>query len=249
MPIFSRNQKHKMKNAGALVVQPMKLDMPIDYAERSGAAFLPTLESHVLVPFAEALISGLFAGFVVGTVVAMVALIGNQGWKIVILSGLASGFLATYIMSWRAWNGHLNDYKALLWYTEYAEGPGPAQDNKQVHEARVKVNNNWVHADLPFDRNNPQALVDFASAVVAGIAPFSERGAGRYGYSVTRFNELRDSLIKGHLAYWKNPQNKREGIGLSRSGIALLKSVADNPPPPDYEPPDDLGMSPEIVQK
>lgn len=249
MNIFSRPQKHKMKTATTMVTRPMSIDTPIDYAERTGAAFLPTLESHVLVPFAEAIISGLFAGFVVGTAIVIVTIIGNQSWKVILLSGFVSGFLATYIMAWRAWNGHLSDYKALLWYTEYAEGPEPQQENKQVHEARVRVNNNWIHADLPFDRDNPTALVQFASAVVSGIAPFSERGAGRYGYSVARFNELRDNFIQSHLAYWKNPQNKREGIGLSRSGMALLQNVADNPPPKDYEPPDDFGMSANIVQK
>lgn len=252
MNYFTKRQlqrQHKMHVSGAMITRPLKPDTPVDYTERSGAAFLPTLESHVIVPLAEAIISGLFAGFVVGTVVGIVAIIGDQSWKIILLSGFASGFLATYIMSWRAWNGHLSDYKALLWYTEFAEGPEPQQENRQVHEARVKINQNWIHADLPFDRDNPQALVDFASAIVSGIAPFSERGAGRYGYSVTRFNELRDNFIKGHLAYWKNPKNKREGVGLSRSGITLLQSVASNPPPIDYEPSADWGMSPEMVQK
>lgn len=249
MKIFSRQQKHKMQTSTAMVTRPMHLDTPIDYAERSGAAFLPTLESHVFVPLLEAIVSGLFAGLSVGAIICVIAIYGKAGWLDALFYGFIVGLIAMFFWSWWCWAGHLGDYKSLLMYTEFAEGPEQVQENKQVHEARVKVNNNWIHADLPFDRDNPQALVDFASAVAAGIAPFSERGAGRYGYSVVRFNELRDSFIRSKLAYWKDNRNKRLGVGLSRSGLALLKNVANTPPPPNYEPPDDWGMSPEIVQK
>jgi hypothetical protein len=242
-----------------MVTRPMRLDTPVDYAERSGAAFLPTIESHVIVPFMEALISGLFAALFAGVVVFLVANtvsgfvdVPNFGLWVQFQGALIVALIAGFVVSWLKWDNHLDDYKSLLWYTEFAEGP--VTESKQTHRAEVKINHNWVHADLPFDRDNPKALADFAAAVVSGLAPFSERGAGRYGYSVARFNELRDGFIKGHLAHWKNPRNRREGIGLSRSGIALLRSVAENPPPPDYEPSEDndagrWGMSPEIIQK
>jgi len=152
-------------------------------------------------------------------------------------------------MAWWGWHSHLGDYKSLLWYTEFAEGPELQQENKQTVEARVQINNNWVHSDLPFDREKPLALVEFAKAVSAGACPFSERGAGRYGYGVTYYNELRDKFIISRLAYWKNPKNKREGVGLNAGGYALLRSVAKNPPPDNYEPSEDWGMSPNVVQK
>jgi len=104
--------------------------------------------------------------------------------------------------------------------------------------------------DLPLDRDNPQALVSFAQGVSSGITPFSERGAKEHGYSVQRFNELRDNLVKAGLAFWRDSNNKKMGLGLTRGGTALLRSVAQNPPADDYEPEgDDWAMSPEIVQK
>lgn len=250
MSIFGRsNQKHKMKVATTMVTRPMHLDTPIDYAERSGAAFLPTIESHVIVPFMEAIISGLFAGLFAGTVVFIAALIGNQTFWDSFLFGIITSLLGTFAMAWRGWHSHLGDYKQLLWYTEFAEGPEPQIENKHTVEGKVKVNNNWVYSNLPFDRDNPQALVDFAKGVSSGATPFSERGAGRYGYSVQRFTELRDNFIKGRLAYWKDNKNKKLGVGLNAGGYTLLKNVADNPPPANYEPSEDWGMSPEMVQK
>lgn len=239
-----------MKTAQSMMTRPMRLDTDIDYAERSGAAFLPTLESHVAVPFVEALISGIFAGIPVGLFIAFILVMGHLDWGNSALIGLVGLILTTYVVAWWSWHGHLRDYKSLLWYTEFAEGPEQQVENKQVHEARVKVNNHWRYCDLPFDRDNPQALVSFAQGVSSGVTPFSERGAGRHGYSVQRFNELRDNLIRGGLAYWKDAGNKKLGLGLTRGGIALLRNIANNPPADDYEPDgDDWAMSPETIQK
>ena len=251
MNILGRGkQQHKMKTSTAMLTRPMNLSgNEIDYAERSGAAFLPTLESHVLVPLLEAIISGVFFGMTAGVIVATLYLYGDGGWWDALKYGGATSVVVTLGWSWWSWRGHLGDYKSLLWYNEFAQGPEVEQQNRQVHEARVQVNHNWAHADLPFDRDNPQALVDFAAGVTCGAAPFSERGAGRYGYSVQRFTELRDNMIRGYMAYWKDSKNKRLGIGLSAGGAALLKSVAANPPPANFEPSDDWGMSRETIQK
>lgn len=255
MSILGRGkQQRKMKTATSMITRPMSIETPIDYAERSGAAFLPTLEGHVFVPFLQAIISGLYAGVAIGVISFLVAnfaaafIVWFDIW-FQLKSALIFATAATFGMAWWSWSRNVGDYKSLLWYTEFAEGPEPEQPNKQVHEARVRVNNNWVHADLPFDREKPMALVEFAKGVSSGSCPFSERGAGRYGYSVAMYNALRDSFIKSRMAYWKNPKNKREGVGLNASGYALLRSVADNPPPPDYEPSEDWGMSPNIIQK
>lgn len=249
---FRPKQNRKLKTSTAMVTRPMPISTPVDYAERTGAAFLPTFESLVLVPFSEAIVSGLLVGAAVAAITFILACFAMAyiewlGWWFVLQSTLVFALLGFFITACVAWFNR--DYKDLLWYTEYAQSPTPQQETRQTHEARVKVNSNWVHADLPFDRDNPQALVNFAGAVVAGIASFSELGAGRYGYSVKRFNELRDNLIGGKMAYWKTPGNRRGGVGLSHSGIALLQSVASNPPPPNYEPAEDWGMSPEMVQK
>lgn len=239
---FRPKQNRKLKTSTAMVTRPMPLNAPIDpstgsghgYAERTGAAFLPTFESLVLVPFSEAIVSGFFAGSAAAAVVFVLATTALSyvkwlDWWFVVQSVSVAALVVGFIAAWRAWSNR--DYKDLLWYTEYTQSPTPQQETRQTHEARVKVNNNWIHADLPFDRDNPQALVNFAGAVVAGLASFSELGAGRYGYSVKRFNELRDNLIGGKMAYWKDPRNRRGGVGLTASGVALLQSVSANPPP------------------
>lgn len=245
-----------MQTAQGMITRPIQMGDNFDYAERSGAAFLPTFEGNVAVPFLQAIISGLYAGIAVGVIAFLLAnlaagfVLSFDIWmqiKSALVFAAASGF----IVAWRSWAGNVGDYKDLLWYREYAEAPEALKpDPKQTIEAQVKVNNNWKHCDLPHDRDNPQALVDFAQAVVNDIAPFSERGAGRYNYGVNLFNELRDNMIKSRLAYWKDPNNKRLGIGLSRGGTALLRSVATNPPPADYEPDgDDWKMSAETIKK
>lgn len=251
MNILGRGkQQHKMKTSTAMLTRPMNLSgNEIDYAERSGAAFLPTFESHVLVPLAEAIISGFLVGMASGVVVMVFYIWGNGSWWDAIKYGFYVSLVIGFITTCFSWRGHLGDYKSLLWYNEFAQSPEVEQPSRQTHEARVRVNNNWVHADLPFDRDNPQALVDFAGGVTCGAAPFSERGAGRYGYSAQRFTDLRDNMIRGHMAYWKDPKNKRLGVGLSASGQALLKSVASNPPPANYEPSEDWGMSAHTIQK
>lgn len=250
-------QARKMQTATSMITRPMNLrGTEIDYAERSGAAFLPTIESHVIVPFMEAIISGLFAGLAVGVIVFLIANTVNGfidirgfGLWVQVQGSFIVAIITGFIVAWRGWHSHLDDYKSLLWYTEFANGPEPQIENKQTIKGEVKVNNNWVYSNLPFDRDNPQALVDFAKGVSSGATPFSERGAGRYGYSVQRFTELRDNFIKGRLAYWKDDKNKKLGVGLNAGGYTLLKKVANNPPPANYEPSEDWGMSPEIVQK
>lgn len=249
-PLGRGKQQHTMKTATTMVTRPMNLGgSEIDYAERSGAAFLPTFESHVLVPLAEAIISGFLVGMAAGVIVLVLWIYGNGGWLEALKYGFFVSLVVGFVVTCFSWRGHLGDYKSLLWYKEFAQGPEVEQQNTQVYKAEVKTNSNWVHADLPFDRDNPQALVDFAKGVIAGAAPFSERGAGRYRYSVIMFTKLRDNFIRGRMAYWKDSNNKRLGVGLSASGLALLKSVASNPPPANYEPSEDWGMSRETIQK
>lgn len=222
----------------------------LDYAERSGAAFLPTFEANVVVPICQSIVSGLFIGVPISVIFFIVLWAAGGSWRLVLAWGCGSLVVVSWIRAWWYWHTQVDAYDSLLWYQELAKAPEQADTKRQVYDARVRVNNHWKHCDLPFDRDNPGALVSFARGVICGAVTFSDEGAKQSGYSVRRFGELRDGMMKNNVAYWKNPNSHRAGIGLTRGGIALLKSVAENPPSDDYEPDqDDWAMSPEMIQK
>jgi len=65
----------------------------------------------------------------------------------------------------------------------------------------------------------------FARGVLAEAVTFSERGAQEYQCSRVKFRRLRDYLEReGYIEYMH--QDKRQGIGLTESGISLFENVA-----------------------
>ena len=100
-------------------------------------------------------------------------------------------------------------------------------------EKRVKIQVNHIKGngsyqsemyDLPC---TPEKLTALAQGLQMG-APFTEEqwaGKGKT-FSTPKFRILRDEMIKHELAEYINPEEKRQGMQLTESGVALMQTYA-----------------------
>ncbi len=87
-------------------------------------------------------------------------------------------------------------------------------------------------------RKAPSLLVSvqarsYYRALAAGIAPFSERGAKKYGVRPGQFRKnIRDALLFKGLAHWKDEENRKQGLVLSDAALVTLEHLGKHPTPP-----------------
>lgn len=212
---------------------------------------LPNMESHVHVPVNQAIISGCLSAPVVSLVVFSAAI---YIYKIptgeALLMSFIGGGITYFIIAARKWNIKTAFYDSLL-MVETAldiDLDGDGDIGQTAIKTEVRVNNNWVYADLPHDRGNEKALVDFLAAVLQGVVTFSERGAISSGYNVDRFKELRKVFIDSGFAYRKGKADNSPVV-FTVAGNAVLRDIVNKPPPENYEGEDSRGMSAHYVER
>lgn len=222
---------------------------PVSISHPTG---LPSMESHVHVPANQAVVGGCLVAPAIGLTIFSIAYIGNISTGTSILSGAIAGGITMFSTAAWQWFSKTAFYDSLL--IQEAESylgvdlDGDGDIGPSVIKTEVRVNNNWKYADLPCDRGNEQALVDFLASVLAGTVTFSERGAISSGYNVDRFKELRAVFIKSGFAYRKGKADNSPLV-FTVSGNALMRDVVGNPPPDNYELSDDRGMSAHYVER
>ena len=224
---FEQSAKTPFKSAA--IAAPMPPDV-----ERHSGVFMPTMESNVKVPLAQSMVSGAFAGACACVGAFTLTYVGGLPLGEVLLTSAATGTLAFFGLSWWQWADRSNYYDGLLWAAERLTGldiNGDDQIGQPTIRAEVKVGRNWKYAALPHDPDNPGSLTDFVRDVEKRTVTFSEEGAIQSGYGKTLFKKLRDGLIKDNFAYWKDEDNHRLGLVFTPSGRALMRSIADTPPP------------------
>lgn len=243
---FESSARSPLKNAAAAgyAVPPA----PLSISHPTG---LPSMESHVHVPANQAIVGGCLVAPAIGLTIFAIAYIGNINTGTSILSGAIAGGITLFSTAAWQWFSKTAFYDSLLLQEAESYLGLDLDGDGQVGAIRteVKVNNNWKYADLPCDRGNEQALVDFLAAVLSpGPVTFSEAGAIASGYNVKRFKELRTVFIKSGFAYRKGKADNSPLV-FTVSGNALMRDVVGNPPPDNYELDDDRGMSAHYVER
>lgn len=179
-------------------------------------SFLPTTESHVKVPFLQAIIAGGFVGLIVGVVVTSACVYGKIRFGTSLMYGSTWALFTFMGISCIYWFARTSDYNGLLRRVETVTGLDINQDGDigepepAIVRVEVKEGKTWKFANLPGDN---AALQSFARDVVNGIRTFSEAGANDNGYGISNFKKLRDLFIDRGWAVWNHPTNKQQGGG------------------------------------
>lgn len=249
---FESTANSRFKNAATAVLPPLRQSSgqapPVSI---SHPIALPSMEANVHVPANQAIITGCLFAPVVGLSVYTIVIIGKLSTGDAILVGSIAGGIALFGTATWQWLTKTAFYDSLLQTVETELGvdlDGDGDIGPSVIKTEVRVNNNWKYADLPCDRGNEQALINFIAAVLAGSVTFSERGAISSGYNVDRFKELRGVFIKSGFAF-RTGKTENSPIQFTTSGKALMRDVVGNPPPNNYELSDDRGMSANFIER
>ena len=188
-------------------------------AERRTPARAASVESDVLVPATQALITGTVS------LIPGIALTIAAQWPWYSPFLIAGGVIALF------WLYLLDAHRKLLWSVETiinrdVDGDGATGKPEPARTVRVEVQRQKTTEidDLP---GPADALADFAAGVLSHRYSFSERGAARAGYGATAFKQLRATFVARGWAQWRNPDAPQQGIDLRHTGAAILKQLAE----------------------
>lgn len=218
-------------------------------ARRETPAYLPSRETHLDLPLAQAYAFGRFVapiGFVIGCGVGFVAAVLTDvvmagvrdtnltGWGylgVIGLFGIGGGVIAFFWEAKMKFPERLGLYDGLLWKTEEAmgadiDGDGHVGEPSEVPVVKVEmVQQNGVPRkleDLPVDLLRLKKL---AYLIVADKKGFAEATAKEAGIGRDDFTALREVLIKQKWAKWKHPTEPRQGVEVSREGMNIFRTI------------------------
>ena len=213
----------RLENNTALSIPGLPAPLNITSAYRKTPVRKMEMVADVLVPLAQAGISGLLVG---GLTTPLFAAAQNIPWY----AGLYLGAVSVGLV----WGFRLAASKDTLWVIEELtgsdidgdghSGPPPAYGVR----AELKKDDGWQFSTLP---GTPSALHKFAVTVNGGES-FTERTSYTSGLTQQEWEALRNTFISNNWAYWRNPERPQVGVELLRSGRAVLRSIAATPPPP-----------------
>lgn len=205
------------------VRSPLSSELPSSIQVASAYRKIPfrkmELASDVLVPLAQACITGMMVA------VLVTACLPFFEWPW--FSGIYSGLFTTVIM----WGFRLALSKNTLWIVEEIigrdiDGDGQAGRSYRSIRLEIKQGRKTMLADLPGDENT---LIRFARHMSQG-ASFSERAAAESGYGVSNFRKLRDIFVQREWAAWNNPAHPQQGLVLTDDGRQIIQAIAAHSP-------------------
>ncbi|GAB4440011.1 MAG: hypothetical protein Kow0031_21940 [Anaerolineae bacterium] len=210
-------------NSSGLKLPGLPQPLNITSAYRKTPVRKMELMADVVVPMAQATISGLMIG---GLSTPLFAAAQNVPWYAgIYLGGISVGLV---------WVFRLATSRETLWVVEELTGADLDNDGHTGPppsygvRTELKTTDGWQFDNLP---GQPPALHKFATAISSGES-FTERNATAAGLSQPEWNALRDKFVANNWAYWRNPQRPQVGVELLRAGRAVLRSIAATPPPP-----------------
>jgi len=184
-----------------------------------------TISADVVVPFLQALLTGLMATAVAGGVVLGL----RWQWQIAPLAGgLALCMTWLYLLA---------DHRKSLWsherYERDLEQPAPAAPAERDRPKEVKVKleveestGRIRYGHLPIDVDRLSAM---ARALNNGrsfsVSVWSGRGKL---LSRSEFETLRDWLLESDYARWRDDNNRNLGIEFTRRGVAFWRGLAES---------------------
>jgi len=178
------------------------------------------VESDVIVPILQALITALVAGLIT----AIVALFVNWSW----LSPLIA-FGAVLSLIWLLF---LIQHRLSLSTRETVsmqEEPKPQSRTWDIQGEFYNPETGQMYR--PTFPGRPRYLRGFAQNVLISDVSFSVRGARKSGLSDTEFEELRMLFFSNEWAEWRSPGQPRLGVELTPEGRQILDGIARSPLP------------------
>lgn len=188
----------------------------------------PTASGDVVVPLAQAAITGFVFGLTSGAIAYV------QAWPAWVPVAVGSGVFAL------AWMWLLADHRSLLRVTETIigrdlDGDGQVGQPAASETVRVEVVEHHNEAgdtsnvdsmrffELPATRS---ALRHFAREALNGVE-LSERAMAGKGRPISgpRFRNLRDSLIEAGYLRWASESDHRQGAAVTRKGAEFFQAV------------------------
>lgn len=190
----------------------------------SERAHLHTPAAGVLLPIAQATITGALAGLAAVVFAWLLRSPAAWRWGAAVFVGVV--MLAWLLLLWR-WLGLTAPLEQLTGLDLNRDGViGPRTIRVEVTSADHR---NTTIAELPYS----DRLGTFARGALAG-EPISERrwsGAGAL-FSQAEFRTLRDVMLARGWLRWNDPGNPQQGLELSPAGRACLRALASNLPTP-----------------
>jgi hypothetical protein len=245
----SINQKtHTFENR---VKRPFKVDtLAPTYPQMSGGlvkeqpAGLPSMDTHVKIPFRQTMIYGLFdapVGVAIGLGAGLSAalLVDAASLDSLTLSayalvigggGLLGGTVSFCRAAKREWPNRLNVYDALLWIEEVTgldlDGDGEIGEPEQARTIPVEFTEKGVPREIDTLEIDMIKAVTLARLLIIEGKSFSERTAADAGLArAEEWVPLREKLISRRWAKWNHPTNPKGGVSLTPKGVALFQAI------------------------
>ena len=190
-------------------------EMPFTEATRTAPARPALVESDVIVPFLQTVVTGLFVGFAaIGVVIEFEPL----AW--------IGGVLAV------VWIVLLIDHRKLLRTVEVVIGRDLDNDGaigrpvplEQMLRVEVGQDNTTYFLDVPHNK-----AVAFARSVMAGRS-MSESEWKKFFGGIEPFKTFRGRLLDAKLVRWVNPDAHAQGVVLTPAGRKVFERLAKLPP-------------------
>lgn len=222
-------------------------------ARRETPTYLPSRETHLDLPLAQAYAFGRFVapiGFVIGcasglaaagltdVVMAGIRNTNLTGWGyigIISLFGIGGGVIAFFWEAKAKFPVRLEKYDGLLMKAEEVtqidlngDGHIGEPEAKEPETVKVEFTENGIPRQLSeIEGVGIDRLKKLAELVRSGKG-FSERTAGEAKISQKEFGKLRDYFIAEGWAKWKNDE-PRQGVQLLRKGARLFATLSPTP--------------------
>ncbi len=223
IPTGSWQQAQQLEGSAKLSIPGQPSSLNVQSAYRKTPIRKMELVADVIVPLAQAGVSGLLIG---GLSTPLFIAAENVPWY----AGIYLGALSVGVV----WTFRLATSRDSLWIVEELIGSDLDGDGHTGAppaygvRTELKKDDGWQFDSLP---GQPEALHKFATDVSGGET-FAERTAFIAGLSRREWAALRDKFVANNWAYWRNPQQPQVGVELLRAGRAVLRSIAATPPPP-----------------
>lgn len=176
----------------------------------------------VILPFCQAVITGLFAGLF-SLAVCMLAIWPNE-------YALAFGLgvtLATWLHFRASWSRVIEQMLLPQPAWEPAPKPIPTTRIELTQEKDGYYSGEYIDLNC-----QPDQLRQLAEGVEAGkpltVGVWTGAGAP---FTRPQFEQLRAELIRRNLAVWRNPKAPQQGFALTVAGVKVIKKFASPTPP------------------
>jgi hypothetical protein len=206
-------------------------------------AGLPSMDTHVKIPFRQTVIYGLFdaptgaaIGLGAGLSVALLvdAASGDSltfaAYALITAGGGLIGGTVSFCRAAKAeWPKRLSAYDALLWMEEVTgldlDGDGEVGE-PGANRVEVEIQEKGVPREIDTLDISANKLQRLAYLILIDKESFSERTAAKAGISrEEEWVPFRDKLITRRWAKWKHPTEPKQGAALTPKGLAILRAV------------------------